>query len=274
MDQTSKPRWRRALVTGASSGIGEAFARRLARDGSHLVIVARRADRLERLAAELRDAHGVEVDGFVADLMDRDGLAGVERLLADGARPIDLLVNNAGGQDAVAPFVMRAAADLEREAILNAIVVLRLTHAALRGMVQRQRGDVVQVSSAVAFYPLPGGATYAASKAFVNSFSEAVARELRGTGLRITVVCPGFTRTAIPARLGFNERNIPRAMWQDPDAVVDVALHAAVRGRTVVSGLLNKLGAGIAYYLPRRFVLPYIERLQMRAGLPRATAVG
>jgi short-subunit dehydrogenase len=142
MDQTSKPRWRRALVTGASSGIGEAFARRLARDGSHLVIVARRADRLERLAAELRDAHGVEVDGFVADLMDRDGLAGVERLLADGARPIDLLVNNAGGQDAVAPFVMRAAADLEREAILNAIVVLRLTHAALRGMVQRQRGDV------------------------------------------------------------------------------------------------------------------------------------
>ena len=264
-------RWRRAVVTGASSGIGESFARRLAAQGSDLVIVARREERLERLAAELRRSHGVEVEVCVADVTDVDQLARVERLLTDDLRPVDLLVNNAGGQDVVAPFSTRTADDLQKEAVLNALVVLRLTHAALRGMTTRNMGDIIQISSAVAFYPLPDGATYAASKAFVNSLSEAVNRELQGTGVRITVVCPGFTRTAIPARLGFNETNIPRRLWQDPEAVVEVGLRAAARGKTVVSGLMNKVGAAMAYYLPRRLVLPYIERLQ-KPGLERAAA--
>jgi len=202
---------------------------------------------------------------------DLEQLARVERLLTDDLRPVDLLVNNAGGQDVVAPFSTRTADDLQKEAVLNALVVLRLTHTALRGMTTRNMGDIIQISSAVAFYPLPDGATYAASKAFVNSLSEAVNRELRGTGVRITVVCPGFTRTAIPARLGFNETNIPRRLWQDPEAVVEVGLRAAARGKTVVSGLMNKVGAAMAYYLPRRLVLPYIERLQ-KPGLERAAA--
>jgi len=253
-------RWDRALVTGASSGIGEAFARRLASEGSDLVIVARRTERLERLADELTGTCGVDVDVCTADLADPVQARKVEARLTDLERPVDLLVNNAGGHTRIAPFIEHDTDHLEAEAAVNAFSQLRLTHVALREMVPRGKGNIIQVSAGVGFYPAPKSATYAASKAFVNSLSEAVAFELRKTPVRVTVICPGYTRTESPARLGFTEDNVPRIMWKDPERVVDRALRGAVRGRRMVQpGVLERLGKVIGYYLPRRVVLGFVD---------------
>lgn len=245
--------WRRALVTGASSGIGETFARMLAARGADLVLVARRGARLEALADELVRSHGIEAEVLVADLTDPERLRVVEERLGSTDRPTDLLVNNAGGSDHGG---RGAFADLPRglvtqQAALNAIAVLRLTHAAVVAMKNRGAGNVIQVSAGVAFYPVPYGATYAASKAFVNSFSEAVDYELRRSGVRITVVCPGFTRTEAPGRIGFSEENVPRSFWADPEEVVKAALVAAEREKTVVSPtLVDKIGAAFGGHFP------------------------
>ncbi len=244
--------WRRALVTGASAGIGEAFARELAARGSDLVLVARRAHLLKQIAEELQERHGVSAEVHVADLTDRSQLAHVEGRLEDETAPIDLLVNNAGGgQTGPGPFVDYDRDLIENQAMLNAMSVLRLTHAALRGMTNRGDGNVIQVSAGVAFYPTPWGATYAASKAFVNSFSQAVDFELRGSGVRITTVCPGFTRTDGPTRNGFTEENIPSWWWTDPEVVVRDALAGAARGKRVVSPtFVNKFNARFGTHFP------------------------
>lgn len=246
-------RWQRAVVTGASSGIGEAFARELARRGSDLVVVARREELLNELAKELGAAHGVHVEVLVADLTDPDGIRSVETRLEDPAQPVDLLVNNAGGSvPGPGPFVKHDRDTVERQAILNATSVLRLTHAALGAMTKAGRGNVIQVSAGVAFYPIPWGATYAASKAFVNSFSEAVNFELDGTQVQVTVVCPGFTRTEAPLRNGFNEENIPKVLWCDPEEVVTAALEGAARGKVLVSPtVVNKVAARFGAHFPR-----------------------
>ena len=238
-------------MTGASAGIGEAFARRLAADGTDLVLVARRGDRLGALAAELP----VDAEVLVADLTDATQVKAVEDRLDDDGRPVDLLVNNAGGGTVRARFVDHDRDHIEDVAVLNALSVHRLTHAAASAMLRRGGGHIVQVSAGVALYPVPGGATYAASKAFVNSFSEAVAEELEGTGVAITVVCPGFTRTDAPARIGFTEDNIPKRLWADPEDVVKAALDGARRGRTVVIPTrLDRIGALFLRHLPRRVV--------------------
>jgi hypothetical protein len=183
-DQTkpSGPR-RRALVTGASAGIGTAFAERLARDGYDLLLVARRRERLEELAKQLRESHRVEVEVLVADLVDAGDLLTVEQRVA--ARPgLDLLVNNAGFGTAGA-FLESDPDREEQEILLNNVALVRLTRAALPRMAERGRGAVVNVSSMAGFLPAPYNATYGATKAFVTSFSEALAEELRGTGVRV-----------------------------------------------------------------------------------------
>lgn len=244
--------WQRALITGASAGIGEAFARELAARGTDLVLVARRKEFLEEVAGDVRDRYGVIAEVIVADLTDREQLAEVEARLADEDSPIDLLVNNAGGGEPGAGRFVRHDRDLiENQAMLNAVSVLRLTHAAVGAMTQRGRGNVIQVSAGVAFYPTPGGATYAASKAFVNSFSQAVGLELEKTGVHITTVCPGFTRTDGPKRNGFSEDNIPSWWWTDPDVVVRDALEGARRGKAVVSPTwVNKFNARFGAHFP------------------------
>ena len=170
-----------ALVTGASSGIGAAFARRLAAAGSDLVVVARRRDRLEELAAELRTAHGVHVEALAADLTDPAELALVEARLGDPDRPIDLLVNNAGagGHGAFAALPVDGVEAMVR---LNLLAPVRLTSAALPAMVARGSGGIVNVSSISGEQPIPFVATYAATKAFLTSLSESVHEELRDTG--------------------------------------------------------------------------------------------
>lgn len=248
-------RWNRALITGASAGIGEAFARELAGSGTNLIVVARRKDRLQALGAQLQERHGVEVEVIAADLVTTQGIEAVERRLEEDALPdIDLLVNNAGGSAGRGRgvFADHERGILEAQAMLNAVSVMRLTHAAVGTMRKRGSGNVIQVSAGTAFYPVPLGAVYAASKAFVNSFSQAVDFELRGSGVRVTVVCPGFTRTEAPARNGFTEENIPGWWWSGPEEVVDVALSGALRGKSVSSPkAVNKFNASFGRRFPR-----------------------
>lgn len=228
------------------------------------MLVARRGDRLEALAREL----AVEAEVLVADLTDPTQVKAVEARLDDDDRPVDLLVNNAGGGTVRSRFIDHDRDHVEDVAVLNALAVHRLTHAGASAMVRRGGGTIVQVSAGVAFYPVPGGATYAASKAFVNSFSEAVNKELEGTGVSISVVCPGFTRTEAPGRIGFTEDNIPRALWADPEEVVEAALDGARRGRAVVVPTrTDRIGALFLRHLPRRMVV----NIAARTAVPKRT---
>lgn len=227
-------RWASALVTGASSGIGEAFARRLAAEGTDLVVVARRADQLERLAAELREAHRVTVEVLPADLGAPVSRREVERRLVDERAPIDLLVNNAGfgthGRFADLP------ADREdQEVQVNVVALQRLTSAALGPMVARGHGHVLNVSSIAALYPVPGSATYGATKAFVCSFSDALHEELRGTGVVVTSALPGFTRTEFQERSDWTGQDrLPASVWLSTERVAAESLDGVWAGRARV----------------------------------------
>jgi short-subunit dehydrogenase len=243
-----------SLVTGASSGIGMAFARRLAARGDDLVIVARSEGKLKELADEIQSGLRREVEVLPADLTLGDDLARVERRLQDGDRPIDLLVNNAGFGTA-GDFIELPVGKEDEEIRLNVLALMRLTHAALPGMVQRGHGGVINVSSVGGFQPGPRNATYSATKAFVTSFSEALHEELRGTGVKLLVLCPGFTRTEFQQRGGFDTEHIPKAAWQTPETVVDAALGALAKGRAMcVPGFGNKAMTSMTRLAPRGLV--------------------
>lgn len=222
-------RWNRALVTGASSGIGDAIARQLAADGTELVVVARDEARLRALASELGEDR---VEVLVADLADRAALATVEaRLGADPA--IDLLVNNAGF-GFTGPFVDL---DIDRECSVLAVnveAVMRLSHAAGAAMRARGRGGILNVSSVAGTVPAPNSATYASTKAFVTRFSEALHLELRGTGVHVSALLPGFTRTEFQARAEYDTSSIPDFLWDDADAVARAGLSGVDKNKPVV----------------------------------------
>jgi short-subunit dehydrogenase len=257
--------WERALVTGASEGIGHAFARELAARGCDLVLVARGRERLEQCATDLSAAFRVDTETFAADLTDAGALAAIEARLQANDRPIDLLVNNAGGASRHAPFLELDRDALAADAQLNAFALLRLTHAAAQAMAARGGGSILNVSAGVAFYPLPGAASYGASKAFVNSLSEALHYELRDTGVRVTAVCPGFTRTGAQKRLGMNVDSVPGILWMEPEEVAAAALRAAERGRAISSlSTIGRLNAFFGRHLPRRVLLPQLGRGQLR----------
>jgi hypothetical protein len=242
-------RRRRATVTGASTGIGEAFAERLAGDGWDLCIVARRAERLEALAKRLRAAHGTGVQVVPADLTDPAALRALERRLVRDAR-LELLVNDAGMGDFGA-FASRDPEEVESEIRLNVLAVVRLTHAALRGMRRRRRGAVVNVSSTMAFQPFPYAAIYGATKAFLNSFTEALHEELRGSGVRVQSLCPGLTHTEIFEKAGAEVSGLPSFLWMEPQAVVAESLSALARGTVVcVPGLGNRALASLSQLVP------------------------
>ncbi|NJA57977.1 SDR family oxidoreductase [Streptomyces sp. NEAU-H3] len=218
-----------ALITGSTAGIGAAFARRLAADGYSLVLVARDKERLRRQATELHDRHGVEATVLRADLATDAGIAAVERRLADVRQPVDLLVNNAGfGHKG--RFLDVPLADELTMLKVHCEAVLRLTVAASRPMRERGRGGIVNVASVAAF--LPRG-TYGASKAWVVQFTQGVARDLAGSGVRLMALCPGFVRTEFHERAGMGTGNIPKWMWLDADNLVTAALADLARGRTV-----------------------------------------
>ncbi|MFK3982719.1 SDR family NAD(P)-dependent oxidoreductase [Micromonospora sp. NPDC050397] len=228
---TSPPVGRgRALVTGATSGIGAAFARRFAADGRHLVLVARDERRLAETAAELSRRHGVSVSTLTADLSTDDGCQTVERQFTDPAEPIELLVNNAGISLARS-FLKSTAEDEARLLRLNVHAVMRLTHAALPTMTERRSGAVINVSSVAGFGAVMPGSTYSASKAWVTNFSESVGQATRRYGVRVMVLCPGYVRTEFHQRAGINTSKMPDWLWLSADSVVAEALRDLGKGK-------------------------------------------
>lgn len=254
---------RRALVTGASSGIGEVFARRLARDAYNLVLVARSGEALEALAKELREQRGVDVEVIVADLTRGDDLRRVEERAA--AEPaLDLLVNNAGF-GTFGAFADSDANEEEREILLNVVALTRLARAALPRMLSRGVGAIINVSSLAAYTPSPYFASYAATKAYVNSLTEGLAEELRGSGVRVQALCPGFTRTRFQERAGVDESIAPSFAWMEPEPVVEASLAALERGDVIcIPGLANRLSALAVRATPRSVVSRLMGGLQKR----------
>jgi short-subunit dehydrogenase len=248
-----------ALITGATAGIGAAFARRLALAHHDLVLVARDAARLEEAAAELREQFHVAVTVLAADLSTPEGCAKVEARLADPAAPVDVLVNNAGFGTR-RRFVDTDLADEERMLDLLVRAVLRLSHAAVRAMAARGRGAVVNVSSVAGFVPR---GTYSAAKAWVTCFSESLAVQLGGTGVRVLAVCPGYTHTEFHDRAGIDMSGLPEFMWLSADQVAERALDDLRKGAVVsVPGLQYKALTALARHAPR----PVVTRVLRRSG--------
>lgn len=243
-----------ALVTGATAGIGLEFARQLAGRGHDLVLVARDEARLTSVAEELRAAYDVEVELLVADLVDTAQCATVEARLADRDRPIELLVNNAGF--GLKERFLTNSADAETGMLdVLVIAVLRLSHAALGPMAERGHGGVINVSSVAAF--LPRG-TYAAAKAWVNSFSEWAANEYRAQGVTVMSLCPGFTRTEFHSRMDVGRDSAPGFMWLDADKLVATALTDFDKGRTYsIPGAQYKAVVALTRLIPRRALQAY-----------------
>jgi short-subunit dehydrogenase len=244
---------RATLITGASGGIGEAFARRLASEKHDLFLVARSEDKLRKLCDELSEKHGVQARYLAIDLTNKDADARVFAETEDSGIEIDWLINNAGF-GSMGDF---AELELEREAEmidLNITALVKLTHRFLAPMRERRRGTIINVSSGASFQPIPFFATYAATKAFVSSFTEAIAEENRPFGLRILALCPGTTDT------GFFEASrikdpIKLKGVQTPAQVVDTALRALDIGKTkVVSGWVNYLVALAVNFLPNSLI--------------------
>lgn len=253
----------RALVTGASSGLGAAFARALAQRQYNLCLVARSQARLEALAQDVRQQHGVAVDVLVADLTDATALRRVEAYVQQD-EALTLLVNNAGFGTTGA-FARLDLDEEEAEIRLNVIAVVRLTRAALPGMLARAQGAILNVSSLAALMPGPYDATYGATKAYVNSFTEALHEELRGTGVRVQTFCPGFIHTEFQQRAGVDATRVPGIAWMRAEAAVEVALRALARGQVVcVPGGLNRLMACLMGLLPRRLLGWVAGRLTRR----------
>lgn len=253
---------RTCLVTGASSGIGAELARQLAGRGHGVTLVARREDRLRSLADELSSSHGVRAEAIAADLADASSRASIAPALDRLGLAVDVLVNNAG------VGTTGRVQTSEREAELVAVrvdveAVVDLCSTFVPAMVERGGGAVLNVASTAAFQPMPGQAGYAAAKAFVLSYSRAIAAELAGTGVTITVLCPGPVKTGFAAAAGFTEAEasgaLPRFMWLPAAKVAGAAVAGLAAGRPVViPGWANKVTSMGGHLTPRRVLLPLL----------------
>jgi short-subunit dehydrogenase len=245
-----------AFITGATAGIGAAFARRLAADGMNLVLLARNAARLEDAAKDLRARYGVAVEVLTADLATDDGIAAAERRVADG---VDLLVNNAGF--ALKGRFLKVPVEDELTMLkVHCEAVLRLTYAALPGMIERGRGGIINVASVAAFF---SRGTYGASKAWVVGFSEGVNQDIKGNGVHVMALCPGFVHTEFHQRADMDMTGVPEFMWLNADSVVRDALRD-LRRKAVVSvpGGQYKTLVGIGKLVPRNLA----GRISSRSG--------
>jgi short-subunit dehydrogenase len=249
-----------ALVTGASSGIGAEIARELARRGYPLILVARRADRLEALAESLGGAAHV----VAADLAEPAERAALPDQVAALGLTVDILVNNAGLSN-LGP-VSRVGAEAELALVeVDVAAVVDLCSRFVPGMVDRGRGAVLNVASVGAFGPVPWQASYGAAKAFVLSYTEAMREELRGTGVTAAVVCPGPVRTGFGEAAGIPdseaEKMLPKFLWEEPDAVARTAVDGLASGRSViVPGLPNRVAALLYRFAPHKVLLPLLGR--------------
>jgi len=235
-----------ALVTGASSGLGLAFAERLAKDGYDLIIVARRAERLEALAQQLQTTYQVNVEVLVADLSSADELHLVENRIAEKPS-LELLVNNAGF-GGYRSFVELDPDTAEELINLKVLAIARLTRVALPGMIARGRGSVINVSSRLAFSgsmgssPLPKRATYVGANAFINAFSQLVQSELEGTGVQVQALCPGLVQTEFHEHVGADPSRFPAAIVMSPEDVVQASLAGLKLGEAICVPALDDPG--------------------------------
>jgi uncharacterized protein len=235
-----------ALITGASVGIGEQFARQLAGRGHDVVLVARDQARLEALAKEIEASNGVRAEVLAADLTDDAQLAVVEARV----RSVDVLVNNAGF-GTFGPFHSLDVDAETREIDLNVIALVRLTHAAAAAMVERGRGGILNVSSIAGYQPGPSNAVYSATKAFVTSFTQAVHEELKSAGVSVTTLCPGFTHTEFQERANAPASEVPGFLWQEAPEVARAGLDGLAKNRaTVIPGVTNKVMGNVSAMMP------------------------
>lgn len=255
---------RTCLVTGASSGIGADIARELGGRGLGVTLVARREDRLRRLADELSSDHGIRAEVIAADLTDEQSRARLPGELQSRGLAVDVLVNNAGFST-IGP-VHRSDPSKEVAMIRTDVeAVAHLCSLLLPGMVDRGQGAVLNVASTAAFQPIPGQAGYAAAKAFVLAYSHALRAELRATGVTVTVLCPGPVETGFAEAAGLTDEEasgaLPKFMWVSAAAVAKAGVEGMESGRSVViPGAANRVTAAAGYLTPRRLLLPILAR--------------
>jgi short-subunit dehydrogenase len=252
-----------ALVTGASSGIGVAVARELAARGHSVTLVARRRERLSSLASELESEHGVAATALACDLAEPESRDRLEAEIRELGRSVEILVNNAGFGSR-GRFVSNDGGRMREMVRLNVEAVVDLTSRFLPGMASRGRGAVLNVASLAAFQPLPGSATYAATKSFVLSFSEAIHEELRGSGVTVTAVCPGPVKTEFVQTAGMAgvENDTPDLFWMSAEEVGREAVEGTEHGkRVVVPGTLNRAQSLLGQHTPRALSLPIFGRI-------------
>lgn len=257
-----------ALVTGASGGIGEAFARRLAAEGLDLVLVARSGPRLAKLAAALRASCGVRVEPLAMDLSQPDAGLRLKAAVDAAGLHVDLLINNAGF-GMVGSFDRQDATRTRDMIALNVAAVADITHAFLPAMLAQGRGAIVNIASMAAFQPTPFMTAYGATKAFVLSFSEGLWAEYRKRGLRVLAVCPGPVDTGFFEATGRPETKagMPRRMMLKAERVVDESLQALREGRMVLvpGGVGQGLVAGLPRLAPRRWMAAGVARVLGRS---------
>lgn len=246
-----------ALVTGPTSGLGAGYARRFAREGHDVVLVARDVTRLEAMAAELRSAYRIDVEVLPADLSEGAGRDAVIARLTDG---VTVLVNNAGFGTS-GEFWTADPAELQRQLDVNVTAVMHLTRAALPAMLAAGTGTVINIASVAGL--LPGrGSTYSASKAWVVFFSEGLANGLSGTGVGVHAVCPGFVRTEFHERAGIDMASIPAALWLTVDDVVADSLVDVAKGKVVIiPGVQYKMLTTAGRIVPRGLVRAFTKRI-------------
>jgi uncharacterized protein len=250
------------LITGASTGIGLEFAKLFAQDHYRLILTARQEQRLNDLAAQLQQAHGVAVAVHALDLVNAAAPDQLFTAVERAATPVDVLINNAG----FGTFGFFAESDLRTQLDMIQLNVTALTHLTrlfLPGMLQRRQGRILNVASTAAFQPGPLMAVYYATKAYVLSFSEALANEVVGSGVTVSVLCPGPTTTEFQERAGMNGSGLMRLPFMDARAVARIGYRGLFRNRTViVPGFRNKLLAHASRHAPRKFVTRLVRRIQ------------
>jgi short-subunit dehydrogenase len=255
-----------ALITGASSGIGRELATLFARDGYDLILVARDRAALARIGDELTHVHGVTVDVITRDLSRPDAAVEVYRELKRRSIKIDALVNNAGF-GTYGPFADGDAATEGEMLQLNIVALTQLTRLFLKDMLAKGEGRILNVASTAAFQPGPLMAVYYASKAYVLSFSEALANELRDFGVTVSALCPGPTQTGFRRRARMEDSRLFESGVMDATTVAAIGYRGLTRGRTVIiPGMKNRLLALAVRFAPRRLVTSVVRRLQDRAG--------
>lgn len=253
-----------ALITGATSGIGEAFGRRFGAEGYDLIITGRRQEKINRLANKLARTYNAKVEVVIAELSDPSDVDALAQRITN-TKDLDILVNNAGF-GTTKYFHNEDLKGQQNMVQVHVLAPMKLAHSAIPSMIARGKGVIINVASLNAFDPLPTAATYGGTKAFLSTFSEAIHMELAGTGLKVQALCPGFTRTDFHERIGIDkskQKNVGIIRWMSPEKVVDISLKCLKKNQVIcIPGLWNRI---LLFSLPR--LLPRSLYYKIGSGL-------